>query len=295
MTTIQKPAAYLLTFISVLIFLPATLFSQAKANIRPSLVLQYVKINERGTLQAKLSYSGETGDLPLKGKQISFFDKGNAKLLGDVPTDENGSAICTIEENTKLADEKGSWKFSSEFRGQDTIDAASAEILIKDVTLEMTLSLVDSVKTVALAAYTYEMGKKLPVKGEVVNVFVPRMFSNLKVSDATLDANGTAKIEFPSDIPGDNEGNLPVVARFTEHPAFGTVERRMTEKWGTSSNNSVPMVHRALWTKTPPMWMIITLSVLLIGVWGHYMFAVISLILIKIDSKRKKANDEYKL
>jgi hypothetical protein len=85
------------------------------------------------------------------------------------------------------------------------------------------------------------------------------------------------------------------VARFTEHPVFGTVERRITEKWGIPTSYSVPAVHRALWTKTPPMWMIITLSVLLTGVWGHYMFAVISLILIKIDAKKKKANDESRL
>jgi hypothetical protein len=85
------------------------------------------------------------------------------------------------------------------------------------------------------------------------------------------------------------------VARFLEHPSFGTVERKVTEKWGTVNSFSVPVIHRALWTKTAPMWMIITLSVLLTGVWGHYMFAIISLILIRIDAKRKKAKDEYKL
>jgi hypothetical protein len=36
------------------------------------------------------------------------------------------------------------------------------------------------------------------------------------------------------------------------------------------------------------MWMIITLSILLMGVWGHYFFAIISLIRIKIEAKREK-------
>jgi hypothetical protein len=37
------------------------------------------------------------------------------------------------------------------------------------------------------------------------------------------------------------------------------------------------------------------LSILLTGVWGHYLFAIISLFLIKREAKRKKARDEYKL
>jgi hypothetical protein len=34
--------------------------------------------------------------------------------------------------------------------------------------------------------------------------------------------------------------------------------------------------------------MIYTLSVLLSGVWGHYLFAIISLIRIRINAKKKK-------
>jgi hypothetical protein len=56
---------------------------------------------------------------------------------------------------------------------------------------------------------------------------------------------------------------------------------------------SVPVTHRALWTKIAPRWMIYSLSVLLAGVWGHYLFAVISLIRIKIDARRK-AKEEYR-
>jgi hypothetical protein len=57
----------------------------------------------------------------------------------------------------------------------------------------------------------------------------------------------------------------------------------------------VPVTHRALWTKIAPRWMIYSLSILLAGVWGHYMFAVISLIRIKIDADKKKAKEEYRM
>jgi hypothetical protein len=84
------------------------------------------------------------------------------------------------------------------------------------------------------------------------------------------------------------EGNLTIISKFEEHPVYGNVEVKAIKKWGVPASNSVPVAHRALWTKTAPRWMIITLSILLTGVWGHYLFAIISLIRIKRESKKQK-------
>jgi len=47
-------------------------------------------------------------------------------------------------------------------------------------------------------------------------------------------------------------------------------------------------IARELWTPIAPVWMIVTLIIMLAGVWGHYIFAVIQLIIIKHQSKQKK-------
>ncbi len=184
--------------------------------------------------------------------------------------------------------EEGLWAFSSEFKGNDTIEAGNSELTIKDVKLEVTLQEVDTIRSISLKAFTSENRKDIPVSGEVVMVYVPRMFSLLPVGEASLDENGTASLEFPSDLPGDSEGNLTIISKFEEHPVFGNVEVKAEKKWGVPAANSAPIAHRALWTKTAPRWMIITLSILLTGVWGHYLFAIISLIRIKRESKKQK-------
>jgi hypothetical protein len=43
---------------------------------------------------------------------------------------------------------------------------------------------------------------------------------------------------------------------------------------------------RELWTPIAPLWMIITLIIMLTGVWAHYIYAIIQLVLIK-RSKNK--------
>jgi hypothetical protein len=161
--------------------------------------------------------------------------------------------------------------------------------------LEVSFSEQDSIKTITINGTTVKDDKTVPVAGEVVKVYIPGMFSMLNIAEATLDDNGSASVEFPPDLPGDSIGNLNILFRIEESQLYGTVEKSVIQKWGVPTSWSVPDTHRALWTKTPPWWMIITLSILLAGVWGHYMYAVISLILIKKDANRLKNKEEYKL
>jgi hypothetical protein len=281
-------------FFTALILVSAVscpLFSQDKTIISPYVSLNYFKnSDDLRYLETALTYSMNRMEIPLPGMMILFYSGSEKKeLLGTGITNEKG--ITTFDLSTTgtiTKNREGLFAFSAEFAGNDTIETGSSDILIRDVRLEMVLSEADSVKTISLSAFTSENNKDVPVSGETVIVYVPRMFSLLPVGEVSLDENGTGTLEFPSDLPGDADGNITIISKFEEHPDFGNVERRIVTKWGVPSVNSTPVAHRALWTKTPPWWMIITLSILLMGVWGHYLFAIISLIRIKRDSKKNE-------
>ena len=286
----------LLSSLNILVAVSAS--AQEKSNIRPYNQLQYFKnTDDQAYLQTTLTYSQNRMELPLPGMTISFYAGEVEKVLLDsIVTDEKGIAKLPLDGKVRVPSGRdGSWSFSSVFNGNDSVDRADADLSVMNMNLEMTLSAADSIKKVSLKAWSPKNGKEIPVAGEIATVYVTRMFSLLPVGEVTFDENGTGTIEFPADIPGDEMGNVTILAKIEDNPTYGNIEKRITEKWGLPTSYSVPKTHRALWTKTPPMWMIITLSILLSGVWGHYFFAIISLILIKIDSKRKKANDEYKL
>jgi hypothetical protein len=278
------------TAILFLLLVSYPIFSQQENIISPYIQLQYFKnTDESRFLKTTLTYSLNRMEIPIPGMEISFFSEAEGKeLLGAFFTDDKGVASLELTKNIKLpVNEDGLWVFTTEFKGNDTIEAGNSELSIKDVKLEMSLQEVDSIKTISLKAVTPQNNSDIPVSDEVVMIYVPRMFSLLPIGEATLDEGGTASLEFPSDLPGDSEGNLTIISRFEEHPDFGNIEKKVEIKWGVPSVNQAPVAHRALWTKTAPMWMIITLSVLLAGVWGHYLFAIISLILIKRNSKKK--------
>jgi hypothetical protein len=291
---------YLIKSILLLSLLPVfsnRSFSQEVTLISPYFQLQYFKNTDgQRILQTTVTYSKNRMELPLEAMEISFFTGRDQKeLIGTVLTDNKGVARVELGNNTKLrTGSDGMWAFSSNFKGNDTIEAGTAEIAIKDVRLDLLLTKVDSIRTLTVKAFVNENGTEKPVSGEVVKVYVPRMFSNLQISELTLDDKGTATVEFPSDLPGDKDGKLTIISKFEENATFGNVEKREELNWGLPTDYSVPKTHRALWTKTAPKWMIYTLSVLLIGVWGHYLFALISLIRIKTDAKRV-AKEEYKV
>jgi len=273
------------------------LFSQDKTNISPYLSLKYYKNSDDNRyLETALTYSMNRMEIPLAAMTISFYSgTDDKKLLGTSLTNDNGIATFDISKvNALTQSSDGVHAFSAEFAGNDTIEKGSSDLLIKDVKLEMVLTEVDSVKTISLSAFTVKNNKDVPVSGETVIVCVPRMFSLLPVGEVILDETGRGTLEFPSDLPGDADGNLTIISKFEEHPDFGNVERRIVTKWGVPYANSNPVAHRALWTKTPPWWMIITLSILLMGVWGHYLYAVISLIRIKRESKKNEALNQKK-
>jgi hypothetical protein len=291
----KKIITYRIVLLSCLILFSVNSFSQDKTMLSPSLLLQYFKnTDNQSSLQAVLTYSKNRMEIPLPGMEISFYQGAKKELIGTIITDNKGIARLELSTDLKLQAEKGNpWAFSSEYKGNDTTSSATADVGIRDVNLEMTLSLVDTVKTISINATVRENGKDSPVSGEIVKVYVPRMFSLLPIGEITLDEKGSGSLEFPSDLPGDKEGNLTIISKFEENEKFGNVEKQSLVKWGTPTVFTESTSHRALWTKTPPRWMIFTLSILLVGVWGHYLYAIISLIRIKIDAKRE-AKKEYR-
>ena len=291
MIHMSKNIKYTILFFSLLSLFPADLFSQEETVISPYVSLKYFKnTDDHRTLQTTLTYSDNRVEMPIPGMAISYYSGIDVReLIGTVLTDDQGVAKLELSNELEIKpDPDGMWNFTAECKGNDTIEAATSEVAVKDVRLELLLSEIDSIKTITVNAFVTENGKEIPVTDENVLISVPRMFSSLPVGDVNLDETGTASIEFPSDLPGDKDGNITISARFEENYTFGNVEKKETLKWGIPTDYFIPSSHRALWTKTAPKWMIYTLSVLLTGVWGHYLFAIISLFRIKRDADKNK-------
>ena len=266
--------------------------NQAEAEpIEPVMEMTYLKdtdgeINLRSNM---VNYVNRM-PVPLPGLQIDFYaGEDSLVTLGSVNTDEEGMAVLTLAKDLVLpAGEDGSVRYFAEYTGTDNILPAEYEVYVNDVNLEMSLDLVDSIKTVSLRAYTLVDGEEVPMPDEDVYVYVARMFSDLPIGEDFLDENGEYVTEVPDDIPGNANGDIEVIARFNDHYLFGTVEKRQTVQWGVPTVYDYAIAQRTLWTQIAPLWMIITLSVLLAGVWGHYIFVVIQIFRLRRIARKEE-------
>ena len=113
------------------------------------------------------------------------------------------------------------------------------------------------------------------------------MFNLLKIGETDLDEAGTGKVEYPGKLVGDSLGNIIILARIEENDMFGNVQGQSSISWGIPKQYYLAeKPSRELWTPIAPIWMIVTLIIMLTGVWAHYIYAVVQLIKIKQISKK---------
>ena len=254
--------------------------------VKPGLKLSSIKnSDETRSIVAVLSYKDKETNTSydIKDASVTFSVGVDSVInLGTIKTDEKGRAICNIKSNFVFPkNTEALIHFSAEFKGNDNIEGASNEVDVKDLVISLSLEIVDSVKTVKVKVEQInEKNEKVPLNEVELPIYVARMFSNLKVGAITL-ADGVGTCEFPNDMPGDSLGNLVVVAKFDENEVFGTVSKSETIAWGIKTKHFMAYSPRSLWTTVAPVWMIITLSIMLLGVWGHYIYVIVQLIRLK--------------
>lgn len=240
------------------------------------------------TLTAILS--GTRGDMTfaLKNATVSFYASASSdQLLGTAKTDQEGIAKLTISVNGLPADAGGMIKYLAKFENKGIYPGTEAEISAKPAKLSLLFSIEDSVKVLSVTATQKDnKGAEQPIPGVTVNIYVPRLFSLLKIGEVALDDKGAGTLEFPKEIVGDTLGNLVILAKIEEHDLFQFVQGKNTINWGVPKQYyKAEVPSRELWTPIAPVWMIITLIIMLLGVWAHYGYAIYELIMIKKISK----------
>ena len=245
-------------------------------------------------LQATISVKHEEGSTNLANAQVSFYsvEKDGDVKIGQAKTDVHGVAVLKIPAHNKYArNDQQMLSLKAKYDGNTKFEASEGEFGIKPAKLKVSFYEEDSVRFVKVEGTQLNAnGTETPITEGTVIVGVPKMLSILKIAEITLDSTGMGSAEFPKDIIGDSLGSLTVVAYIEENDIFGNVKASADNTWGLPKHLISPdRPSRELWTPIAPLWMIITLIIMLAGVWGHYVYAVVQLVLINKSSKSPPA------
>ena len=252
-------------------------------------------------LQATVSVKHEEGATNLANAPVSFYsvEKNGDVKIGEAKTDVHGVAVLKIPSRNKYErNDQQMLSLKAMYDGNAKFEASEGEFGIKPAKLKVSFYEEDSVRFVKVEGTQLNAdGTETPITEGTVIVGVPKMLSILKIAEITLDSTGIGTAEFPADIIGDSLGNLNVVAYIEENDIFGNVKASADNNWGLPKHLISPdRPSRELWTPIAPLWMIITLIIMLAGVWGHYVYAIVQLVMINKSCERqlrkKRVNNE---
>lgn len=140
---------------------------------------------------------------------------------------------------------------------------------------------------------TYEKSVA-PVINAGVKLYIRRTFGLQPLDeDKTTDSEGIATFLIPKELPGDTAGNVHLSAGFVDEDLFGAVNKDTVLQVGVITTPVSLVKNRAMWNtvRKAPVWIILTYSLGVLGVWGFIFFVLLKLrdIFITGEHLNKKA------
>ena len=290
--------------LTITVFLTAVLFcvsgkpaaaekaDSATAPVESKMILNYLCGGDSLVLTATLSLTKNEMPLALENAPVALYCTVGTEnvLLAKQKTDQEGTAVFKVPVTSVRAGKDGMVNYLARFEATAKYPASEATFTAKPARIKLFFGIQDSLRMLSVTAtQKNEKGEEIALPKETVQIYVPRLFSLLKIGEIALDESGNGSMEFPKEIVGDTLGNLVVLARIEEHDVFGNLQGKNTINWGVHKQYyKAEVPSRELWTPIAPMWMIITLIIMLTGVWAHYAYAVYELVMIKKLSKKDK-------
>ena len=286
-TAMKKSITYTILIFLIISFSHAGLLAQDSEPADIYMEFSTWKYNDMSrSLLAKITSDNDEGEYFVEGLSVQFrLTNGEEMLiLGNAVSNTDGIAEFNIADGTMEypKDEEGYIYFTASFDGSDAYWEAEEELMVKDVELSIRFEEEGDDKLVYFEGIIFGPEEEWPLADDDLFFYVPRMFSDMKIADGWFEEDGTGYIDFPTTVIGDSAGNVLVIARLEDHYDYGNVEVSDMISWATPKRlikAEGPV--RELWTPIAPMWMIITLIIMLAGVWGHYIYAIVQLIGIR--------------
>ena len=202
-------------------------------------------------------------------------DDSTKVTLGTVATNSEGWAYLNIAKGYKLPiNEDGVTKFSFKFKGNDKLLGVKASLKIIQASMSLKFDKTDDKNEVTV---TVKNSNGDAVKKVKVALSIKRLYSLLPVDVVKTNSKGQAVFEVTTDIPGNREGDIEIVAQILRDRKYGNITKTEVVNWGIKNTYKVTEEEKTLWTESAPLWMqfsMLVLFAMVFGLLGMAMFNV---------------------
>jgi hypothetical protein len=285
--------------LSIIIFLSSNSPVKSQENtefekIPANMYMEYHKKYD-GTegVKIKVSYRENRKNFPVAGAVVNLYleEVSKSGMITNIVTDESGEGFLYFNERFyKQAESLFTYQLIARMASEERFEETEEEITIKRAQITLVKSESDEGNEIT-ATVSEIAGHEdyIPIADAEIKFYIKRMFSLLPIEgDYVTDEDGMVSVIVPTDIPGDEEGNIIIIARLEEHEDYGTVGSQQTEAWG------IPLLlvnkeGRSLWASgdNAPISLVIASVLIVFFIWGILFYLFFQLYNIKKAGKKE--------
>jgi hypothetical protein len=110
------------------------------------------------------------------------------------------------------------------------------------------------------------------------------MFGNLPLGQPVLtDNKGVALLKIEEELPGNENGEFTIIAKFKDTDTYGKTVKTKTVNWGSKLHFVNITDKREMWgaNNKVPLWILLSYIIVTLGVWMVIGYVVLQLIRLK--------------
>jgi hypothetical protein len=229
---------------------------------------------------------------PVKGAEISLYltEEAPDNFIGKVITDDNGKAKAFLPVSLKpLWDSSSTHTFLAISKTKKQFEEATTEVSVTKSRISIDTVSDEETKSITVNVTALKNGEWLPAKDVEMKVGIGRIAGGILSAGEdqtyTTDSTGMVTVELNKDsLPGDEKGNLVLVAKVESNDEYGNLQIEKVVPWGIAvkTDNSF-FDQRTLWSTRyrTPAWLLFMAYSIVIGVWGTMIYLVWQIVKIK--------------
>jgi len=236
---------------------------------------------------SKANYQKSMSPVPGDPAEEKFQKNSDGELFYKIGA---GNAVMPMFKN--VLSEEDRWKLVGYIRSfnknykQPPLEVVVVNLLSK--TVKLSISYNEKNHQIAVIAKGKIKNDSVPLKGSEIMLYAKRYFGRLQIETLKqTNQQGAVLFAFPKDLPGDKTGNIELIVKINDE-LFGEVSVSKTLKIGIPTNKPSLTEKRAIWNVNAkaPIWILLTYTIGVIGIWSFLIYIIISILKIKKASKK---------
>ncbi len=215
-------------------------------------------------------------------------DSSEANLLGKVITGEKGLAKVVLPASAKeIWNAAPQHIFIALSPASKEFDETKTELSITKAKITIDTLSDGEARNITVTVTELKNEEWLPAKNVELRIGVMRLSSILAAGDEetyTTDSTGQVVAEFKKDsLPGDEKGNIILVAKTEDNEMYGNLTVEKSVPWGVNVKHENNFNKRSLFAtrdKTP-LWLLFIAYSIIAGVWGVLIYLAIQILKIR--------------